>query len=212
MKSYNKINNSKPSLILDIDDTIIKSKIYILDDKTNIENIIKYNKRNYLYLTYYLVEKYLYIIIGRPFLKQFLLIMYKYFNIHIYSLGMENYIEAIINGITVLIKFNPFCYVITNTDINNKIYYKKLINFDIGYSNVLIIDDRSNVWNFDKHNLFQINPYILSDNNTIIITDSELYKIIRIINLYYRYDNDKTKFNIYKFRYLYNRTYRSHIY
>ena len=212
MKSYNKINNSKPSLILDIDDTIIKSKIYILDDKTNIENIIKYNKRNYLYLTYYLVEKYLYIIIGRPFLKQFLLIMYKYFNIHIYSLGMENYIEAIINGITGLITFNPFCYVITNTDINNKIYYKKLINFDIGYSNVLIIDDRSNVWNFDKHNLFQINPYILSDNKTIIITDSELYKIIRIINLYYRYDNDKTKFNIYKFRYLYNRTYRSHIY
>jgi hypothetical protein len=211
MKSYNKINNSKPSLILDIDDTIIKSKIYILDDKTNIENIIKYNKRNYLYLTYYLVEKYLYIIIGRPFLKQFLLIMYKYFNIHIYSLGMENYIEAIINGITNLVTLNPFCNVITNTNINNKFYNKKLINFDIGYSNVLIIDDRSDVWNFDKHNLFQINPYILSDDKTII-TDSELYKIIRIINLYYRYDNNKTKFNIYKFRYLYNRTYRRHIY
>lgn len=192
MITYNKIIDTKPSIILDIDETLIKTKIYTLDDSK--DSIIKFNKTNTLYLTEYIINNYLYIIIARPFLKQFMITMNKYFNIHIYSLGMDDYIKNILDAIINLIGINPFCNIMANTDIKNRFLNKKLIELNIGLSNVLIIDDRSDVWKFDKHNLYKIPAYKLLAN------DNELLKIIRTINIYYKQEIDKTIFNIFKFR------------
>ena len=196
MITYNKIIDTKPSIILDVDETLIKTKIYTLDDSK--DSIIKFNKTNTLYLTDYIINNYIYIIIARPFLKQFMITMNKYFNIHIYSLGMDDYIKNILDAIMDLIGINPFCNIMANTNIKNRFLNKKLIELNIGLSNVLIIDDRSDVWKFDKHNLYKIPAY------NLLTYDNELLKIVRTINIYFKQETDKTIFNIFKFRKILN--------
>ena len=214
MITCNNTIDGKPNLILDIDETIIKSNIYRLDyiesiksiEKTQrdliisnspdlkniieIDNNIIYDK---LYLTTYNDGYYIYIITKRPYLKEFIIKMHSFFNIHIYSLGMNKYINKIVEEISKIIGFNPFCKIIANTNICNRFMNKRICNLSIGLSNLLIIDDRDDVWNFDKHNLYKIQPYQINK------IDIELYKIIRIIDIYYN-KFSKTTFDIYKFR------------
>ena len=95
----------------------------------------------------------------RPFLCTFIQTIDEFFNIYVYSLGSINYIDKILNAITFIIDKNPFKKIIANP-INGQQFHKKNIsNLDIGFSNILIIDDRSDVWNFDKHLLYKIIPY-----------------------------------------------------
>jgi len=200
MKIYNKTIDTKPSIVLDIDDTLIKTKIYVLNDRTNY--LLKFYKNKNHYLTNYTIGNYLYIVYSRPYLKQFIITMNKYFNIHIYSLGMLDYVENIINAIVESIDFNPFCHLIANTNIENRILSKRLIDLDIGFSNVLIIDDRSDVWLFDKHNLYKIPKYDIIDSTKLNfnIIDNELLKLIKIISTYFEEEKDKSIFEMYKFK------------
>ena len=227
---HNKIIENKPSLILDIDETLIKSNVYNLDyieyikslnstDKEiilnkfpQLKNIIEINNNiveDDLYLISYTINNSVYIVMARPYLKEFIINMNHYFNIHIYSLGMNEYINKIIEGITNLVGFDPFCHIIANVDINNRYRDKKLYKLSIGLSNVLIIDDRKDVWKFDRHNLYQILPYKsaygfyynISEEKMYYKSsiDDELLKLNKIIDLYYNKFNDKTTFNIYQF-------------
>jgi RNA polymerase II subunit A-like phosphatase len=197
MITYNKIIDTKPSIVLDIDETLIKTKVYILDETK--EDIIKYNKKNKLYLTNYPINNHLYVVIARPHLRLFITTINRYFNIHVYSLGIRDYIEHILQAIIELVNLNPFCNIMSNIDIHNRFSDKKIINLNIGLTNLLIIDDRSDVWKFDKHHLYKIPAFTLFDDQ-FIIDDNELLKVIRGINLYYKYEQDKRIFNIYKFR------------
>jgi len=214
MISYNNTIEGKPNLILDIDETIIKSNIYRLDyiesiksiEKTqrdlivsnspDLKNIIEIDNHiiyDELYLTTYNDGCYIYIIRKRPYLKEFIIKMHLFFNIHIYSLGMNDYVYKIVEEISKIVGFNPFCKIIANTNIYNRFLNKKICNLSIGLSNFLIIDDREDVWTFDKHNLYKIPPYQINK------IDIELYKIIGAVDIYFNFFN-KIDFDIYQFK------------
>ena len=172
------INNNKPNIILDIDETLIHTKIYSLSYITFLINSDNFTKQNSLkkypelnniindnisndklYLTNFIIDKNIYIVLMRPYLIEFISNINKYFNIHIYSLGTYEYVNNILIKIFDILGYNPFNKIIANNSTNNRFYKKKSTLLNIGYSNLLIIDDRSDVWSFDKHNLYKIKPY-----------------------------------------------------
>lgn len=228
-------NIDKPSLVLDIDETLIKSTMYTLpyikkiENMTNgekihilnldpiLRNIISLNnlpiKHDNLFLTTFTIDKHVYIVMSRPYLKEFILLMHQYFNIHVYSLGMNDYIDTIIDAIIILTGINPFINIIANTK-TNRLLNKKLINLEIGLSNVLIIDDRTDVWTYDKHNVLQILPYKLYEifdnvkiaaksynilNEYELSDDIELIKITNAVEIYFK-KYEKIEFNIFLFK------------
>ena len=244
--------NNKSNIVLDIDDTLIKcihytkpyidhinnfdtySKKKIFEQQPELKNIIKIedeDKDDYidlLFLTSFTINNYIYLIFMRPYLREFLIYLNEHFNIYIYSLGTENYITEILKCITNFIGFNPFIKVISNS-VDNRMKNKNLLVLNIPTHNTLIIDDRADVWEFDKPNLYNIKafnkPYeIIEDDEYIddlelsfmeynigILNMSNMmkhktkYKVSNDNELYILVDNLKkyfhqhNEFNIYKF-------------
>jgi hypothetical protein len=95
----------------------------------------------------------------RPYVIEFIQTVNIYFDIHVYSLGTTYYVGKILDAFSMIIGKYPFKKVITNSDIGQRFYKKSIGYLDIGHSNILIIDDRSDVWDFDTHLLYKIIPY-----------------------------------------------------
>jgi hypothetical protein len=206
----------KFNLVLDVDNTLIKCIVHKKDfidlflklddyDKNNIIksypeliNIIpnkSNNVNNRSYLIHFYYRDHLYIIMMRPYLIKFILISNLYFNLHIYSLGSEFYIQQIIQALVNKLEFNPFNMIKSNSDIYTIKYRKYLSKLNLPRSNVLIIDDRIDVWPYDKHHLYNIIPYNDPHDNT----DNELDQILNVFNKYFLFfTNDD--FNIFKFK------------
>lgn len=228
----------KPSIILDIDRTLIKSIIYTINQineikcvepnnldyivklKPELKNIIQINgKISYdeLYLTHFQLNDNICIVLKRPYLEDFLHLINKYFNIYIYSSGSDKYINNIVDALEKLIQYKPFKKVIANKN-NIYEYIKKSSKLNIGYTNMLIIDDNPYHWTFDKHNLYTIKPYtkpyIINHTNLFyldpfmcccdklcktISNDKELYYLMNRIEEYFiKFYHDH--FNIYIFK------------
>jgi len=169
----------KPSIVLDIDETLIHTYIYqhsyveylnslpdlekniYLDKNPELKNVVKHTNVFYdaLCLICFKIDNYVYIVMMRPYLCEFIQKIDKYFDIYVYSLGTIDYIYKILNALSVILDKFPFKKIIANVDVNNRFFKKSVSHLDIGYSNILIIDDRSDVWRFDKHLLYKINPY-----------------------------------------------------
>lgn len=208
----------KPSIVLDIDETLVHSYIYrketidfintldvfekkiVLEKNPVTKNVVNHGKKNFtdpLCLTNFILEDYIYIVMMRPFVIYFLMKIDKYFDIHVYSLGSIEYITKILDAFNLLLKKNLFKKVIANQNTGQRFYRKLIANLDIGFSNILIIDDRSDVWNFDTHLLYKIIPYTNTfdvfeyelDNNKIyynsLTTDTELLKLAKLIDKYF---------------------------
>ncbi len=181
----------KPSIVIDIDETLISNKLYdinlihnwfnsdpenfniILDNNPELKNIDIQTMKvvpepDKLYLTHFIFDNNLYIIMMRPFLKEFILSVNTYFNVYVYSLGTFSYIKYITEAIIKLIGFNPFICIMSNPDSDIREYIKKISKLDLDFSNILIIDDRIDVWVSDSHRLYQISkysqPYVYNPN------------------------------------------------
>jgi TFIIF-interacting CTD phosphatase-like protein len=236
---------TKYNIVLDVDETLIKGIIYpneyidyikrvdpfikteVLDTHPELKNIIDNNIdenesfMDLLFLTSFIINDHTYIIFMRPYLRDFLTYINEKFNIHIYSLGTQNYIVNILDSIVKYIGFNPFQKVIANTEIN-KFKKKYLTLMDLPSHNTLIIDDRNDVWTNDNFNLYNIipfnKPYELindedDDDNEFDLTflniknifklsymssvDMELYNLIQVLKNYFK---NNIEFNIYKFK------------
>jgi hypothetical protein len=172
---------TKPSLILDLDQTLIVcktfsrdfiydiensgelSKNYYLDINPELRNVIPSNNiinHDDLYLTQFNLMgcNDLHIIFKRPYLDEFITTVNKYFDIYIYSAGGTTYVNNVIDALEKYLGCKPFIKVISNNP-DSITFYKKLSKLNIGYSNVLIIDDNNYPWSFDRHNLIKIYPY-----------------------------------------------------
>lgn len=104
------------NIVLDIDETLIKSRIYnnsyieylktcnsdtkktVFNTYPELKNIIDNDEDfiDLLFLTSFTINEYTYIIFMRPYLREFLIYINEHFNIYIYSLGTENYIIKIL--------------------------------------------------------------------------------------------------------------------
>ena len=92
-------------------------------------------------------------------------------------------------------QINLFNMIKTNSDIYTIKYRKYLSKLNLPRSNVLIIDDRIDVWPYDKHHLYNIIPY----NDPYDNIDNELDQILNVFNKYFLFfTNDD--FNIFKFK------------
>lgn len=226
----------KPSIVLDVDHTLITCKMYshafvnyiannesiirgkIINRYQELKNIIRQNgviEHDELFLISFDIFNYTHIIMKRPYLLEFIITINKYFDIYVYSTGSYTYIHNILNEIGRLLGFYPFKKVIANPDGRNRFNVKKLINLDVGYSNVIIIDDNISVWLYDKHHVFKIKPYedafIKSPFKDIdsflngmyeLSEDNKLFKLSNLFDKYFKlYDN--TQFDIFKFKNLY---------
>ena len=177
----------KPTLILDLDDTLIKPYSFTTNyidilleycHSNKLDICVKHPELYPILLPYYNIsfnKDYLFhfskgnntfIIYNRPYLFEFIKEAHKYFNIYIYSLGHQDYVDIIINYIVSILEFNPFIKVFGNSNNDYKIN-KDLFRYNLP-DDSLIIDDRSDVWIIDYKNVFKIKRY----NN--LYDDSEL--------------------------------------
>ena len=203
------------NIILDIDETLIKT--YIYDDSfiDNAKKLISFEQNilfdiyrgleyivndetsidDPLYLIHYNIENIYYVIFIRPNLYEFIQYIDSFFNIHIYSLGSYDYILRILKCLEGKIGHKFYNSFITNNNLMS-LRTKHMSNIFLSTYNTLIIDDRYDVWKYDKHILYNIKSY-----NNYDINDNELLKLMHIIQNYYRVNN-LDHFNVYRFRHM----------
>ena len=203
------------NIILDIDETLIKT--YIYDDSfiDNAKKLISFEQNilfdiyrgleyivndetsidDSLYLIHYNIKNIYYVIFIRPNLYEFIQYIDSFFNIHIYSLGSYDYILRILKCLEGKIGYKFYNSFITNNNLMS-LRTKHMSNIFLSTYNTLIIDDRYDVWKYDKHILYNIKSY-----NNYDINDNELLKLMHIIQNYYR-GNNLDHFNVYRFRHM----------
>lgn len=205
----------KFNIILDIDETLIKTYIYSESLINNAKNLISFEQNimfdiykgleyvvndeilidDPLYLTHYNIENIYYVIFIRPNLYEFIQYICLFFNVYIYSLGSNDYILRVLNCLEKKIGYKFYNKFITNNDLMT-LRSKHMSKIGLTTYNTLIIDDRYDVWKYDKHILYNIEAYDDYD-----INDNELLKLMHIIHNYFK-DDTLEHFNIYKFRHM----------
>jgi TFIIF-interacting CTD phosphatase-like protein len=205
----------KFNIILDMDETLIKTYIYGSSLIDNTKKLISFEQNmlfniyrgleyivnentiidDPLYLMHYNIEDIYYVIFIRPNLFEFIQTIDLYFNIHIYSLGSYDYVLRILHCLEGKIGHKFYDRFITNND-SMSLRSKQMSKISLSTYNTLIIDDRHDVWRYDKHILYNIKSY---DNYDI--DDYELLKLLDIMHTYYK-ENNLDYFNIYRFRHI----------
>jgi len=169
---------NKPNLILDLDETLVKSFVYFITDSSTKISTCDYNDE--LLLLSYDFGNSKTIIYKRPFLFDFLLEMNQHFNISVYSLGHKYYVNMIVNKINEIIGYNIFKNVHSNNP-HKMIYYKNLksLKIEMFDDNCMIIDDRIDVWWYDSYKVYHIKQYDIPSDD-----DIELLRLIIKIKKY----------------------------
>lgn len=203
----------KFNIILDIDETLIKTYIYGESLIDNAKKLISFEQNilfdihrgleyvvnndilidDPLYLMHYNIENIYYVIFIRPNLLEFIQYINLFFNIYIYSLGSYDYILRILNYLERKIGYKFYNSFITNNE-SMSLRTKHTSKIFLSTYNTFIIDDRHDVWKYDKHILYNIKSY---DNYDI--NDNELLKLMHIMRNYLK-DNILDHFNFYRFR------------
>ncbi|KAL1202984.1 RNA polymerase II C-terminal domain phosphatase-like 5 [Cardamine amara subsp. amara] len=141
----------KLHLVLDLDHTLVHSvpvSELSKEEKYLIEEI---DSRLDLWMT-----SYDYITKIRPFVPEFLREANKLFTMHLYTMGSSDYVENVLK----LIDPNKVYFgnrVITREESPDR---KTLALLIVDKRRVVIVDDRSDVWPYDKRNLLQISMYL----------------------------------------------------
>ena len=131
---YSKFNKKNYTLILDLDETLIKYQIN--------DNISQKEK-----------------IIYRPGLIQFLNKVFTLFDLIIWTVGTKEYADNIIDDIEKNKKFFSFRLYREHTTYKNKIYIKDLTNLGRPLDKIIIIDDKENNFSLQRNNGILIRPF-----------------------------------------------------
>jgi RNA polymerase II subunit A-like phosphatase len=128
-------------LVLDLDQTVLHTTISN-DFKEDVDNFVlggvTYNVKL------------------RPNIHQFLSSIYKLYEIHVYTMGVQAYAEKICRILDPDKKY--FGDRVISRSVNNGEYVKNLNRLFCLHDNVIILDDRADVWNFSS-NLILVKPY-----------------------------------------------------
>jgi FCP1-like phosphatase family protein len=153
------LKKNKMILILDLDQTILHSAI---DKESNCDFQFKiYSSTFYVKL--------------RPFLEKFLKKISKRFEIHVYTMGTREYATEICSKIDVNGKYFGDRIVSRSENFNE--LQKSINRITSIHSNVVILDDRADVWDYTE-NLILIKPFWY--HNEIDINDPSLINSQRI--------------------------------
>ena len=131
---YSKFNKKNFTLILDLDETLIKYQI--------IDSITQKGK-----------------IIYRPGLIQFLNKVFPLFDIIIWTVAIKDYADKIIDDIEKNKKYFSFRLYREHTTYKNKIYIKNLANLGRPLDKIIIVDDKENNFSLQRDNGILIRPF-----------------------------------------------------
>lgn len=137
---YSKFNKKNFTLILDLDETLIKYQI------CSTNNTSSQNARN---------GKILY----RPGLIQFLNKVFPLFDIIIWTVATKDYADKIIDNIEKDKKYFSKRLYREHTTYKNKIYIKDLSNLGRALDKVIIVDDKENNFCLQRSNGILIAPF-----------------------------------------------------
>ncbi len=206
-------NNQKLNIVLDLDNTIIYTKIFDSKDILKIKFYELFKKNNFL--GKFVIEQKTYIVYIRPYFTYFLNTIKMYFNLYIYTNSQEIYCNNIIN----LLRNKYLYFEIKKIICKNKnssyikrlsLFYDNIDDLHFVYSNLtfnefiektIIIDDNSDVWKFDKENLISVDSFSESKYNldlnkdeifddTLLILSNRLFTIYNLYFLNLDKDND----------------------
>lgn len=197
-------NDKKLNIVLDLDNTIIYTKIFDSNDALKIKFYELFINNNLL--GKFVILKKTYLVYVRPYFVYFLNTIKMYFNLFIYTNSQEIYCTNIINLLrdkylyfdikkiicrnknsSSIKQLSLFC---DNTDdlhfLINNLTYTEFIE------KTIIIDDNICVWEFDKENIFDVDSFNeltnknnigddkLPDDTLLILAD----RLFIIYNLY----------------------------
>jgi len=139
------------------------------------------------YATQFIIDNIVHMIFVRPYVIKFLLFMKNYCDMYLYTNGTEEY-ASLVDGMLNNILFShlapdngrvdrifkkTFCVDIhSNSKEQNKL---EKINLDP--KKTIIIDDREDLWTFDKNNLYLIQQFNVNDENINYVKDKELLNL-----------------------------------
>ncbi len=176
------VGKYKLNLVLDLDNTIIYTYIFNIEtQKDLIKNYLDKNEKRLLIS--FEKDNYYYFVYERMYLNYFTMYISNYFNIYTYTNGQKFYHDMVINALKE--KYRMFqiinsMYKTSHDDSNLKnlekldiisVYGKNNLPYEL---NTLIIDDREDIWPFDRENLIKISPFYnldIVDDDLLFLTD-----------------------------------------
>ena len=201
LNKFNEINEiDKLNLVLDLDNTIVYTKIFDIKDILNIKFYELFWKNNLL--GKFTIDYKIYFVYIRPYFTFFLNTIKMYFNIYIYTNSHSIYCHNVVNLLrTKYLYFEIKKIICRNT--NNFCLVKQLsvicdnqddlhflintLNYEEFIKKTIIIDDNIDVWKFDNDNLIEVESFNESTFKNNLIDDTLLILTNRlfIIHNYY---------------------------
>lgn len=198
LNELNEIN--KLNLVLDLDNTIIYTKIIDVKDILKIKFYELFRKDNLL--GKFTINYKIYFVYLRPYFTFFLNTIKMYFNIYIYTNSHSIYCQNIINLLrNKYINFEIKKIICRNS--NNDSFIKQLsvicesqddlhfltnmLNYNEFIKKTIIIDDNIDVWKFDNDNLIDVESFNELSFKNNLIDDTLLILTNRLFIIYNYY-------------------------
>ena len=163
---------NKKTLVLDLDETLVHSSTEKpFPNKKNIILNLKIKNKDYK----------IYVIL-RPYLEFFLKEMSAYYNLYIFTASMSQYSTALLN---ILDKNRLIIKTFNREHCHYKygLYFKDLSIFNVGYKNIIIIDNNPVSYALNKTNGIPIQTWIDDPN------DKELIRLIPLLKYLSKVDD-----------------------
>lgn len=204
----------KLNLVLDLDNTIVYTKIFNIKDISRIKFYELFKNDNLL--GKFTIGQYIYLVYIRQYFTFFLNTINMYFNIYIYTNSHLIYCENIIKLLRNKYIYFKIKKIICRNNNNNCLikqlsticdnqdnlhFLINMLNYDEFIKKTIIIDDNVDVWKFDKSNLIEVdcfNEFTFKNNlidDTLLILTNKLFIIHNyyISNYYIDYNFDIKK-------------------
>lgn len=178
----------KFTLVLDLDETLVHSIA-----TTDIKKINNLKNMNNL-LLHYLTDKNHIFVFYRPHMLYFLQEMSKYFHICVFTNCVQSYADMIVTMINTITQHT---YILRwYSRMGEYPFYKYVSTIDqVDPSNVLIIDDNTEIWKDDYKNVIKIKKFHGPDDINYIF-DDDLLNLSKIISEVMKSRDFSTIYNV----------------
>lgn len=188
ISSTTSTTSKKFTLILDLDETLIRSiitsDINKINQLKNMSNLLLHylNGNNHIFVFY------------RPHMLHFLQEMSKYFDICVFTNGVQSYADIIITMINTITSYTYISRWYSRTGEYPFYKYISLIDH-VDTSKVIIIDDNNEIWKDDSKNVIKIKQFYGPDDKNYIDDDH----LLNLTNIISRTMNSTSNINVHDF-------------
>jgi TFIIF-interacting CTD phosphatase-like protein len=205
-----KFDEKKLNIILDLDNTIVYTKIIDSSDFIKIKYFEIFNNNNLL--GKFNIDDKTYFVYIRPYFLYFLNTIKMYFNLYIYTNSHSIYCKNIIDLLTKKYSYFEIKKVICRNASNSLI--KQLSAFCDNYDDLhflygipsyneftkisIIIDDDIDIWKYDSDNLINVKPFNGYNENNDLPDDTLLILTNRLFFIHNYFFDNKNNYDVKK--------------